>query len=183
MDKLLTQGATRPAAAEKRFIAVERFLANLAVPGLNAQQHRLPVSTALSDTHTIKYSEGARREARGEKHPNPQMECLHCSLARLPSWRCVYALCSRERSVRTLAGARLLSNVRYEAARERYCCGRGYIEGVLRPAPNTVSHESARNAARGHLYRAFGAADTVERESPVSLDDCAHSWTSGYGHM
>ena len=84
---------------------------------------------------------------------------------------------------RTLAGARLLSNVRYEAARERYCCGRGCIEGVLRPAPNTVSHESARNAARGHLYRAFRAADTVERESPVSLDDCAHSWTSGYGHM
>lgn len=38
-------------------------------------------------------------------------------------------------------------------------------EGVLRPAPDTVSHESARNAARGHLYRACRAVDTVERES------------------
>jgi hypothetical protein len=87
MNKLLTQGATRPAAAEKCLIAVERFLADLAVPGLNAQQHRLPFPTALSDTHKIEYSEGARREARGEGHPNPQMECLHCSLARLSTWR------------------------------------------------------------------------------------------------
>jgi len=91
MDKLFTQGATRPAAAEKRLIAVERFLANLAVPWLDAQQHRLPFPTALSDTHTIKYSEGARREARGEGHPDldpdpdPEREhrhsCLNLSLA------------------------------------------------------------------------------------------------------
>ena len=127
----------------------------------------------------------ARGERQGAK--GTQIHKWNVCTVRWPGCRLggepVYALCSRERSVRTLAGARLLSNVRYEAARERYCCGRGCIEGVLRPAPNTVSHESARNAARGHLYRAFRAADTVERESPVSLDDCAHSWTSGYGHM
>ena len=64
MDELLAQGATRPAAAEKRLVAVEPFLADLAVPGLNPQQHRLPVPTALSDTHASEYSEGERREAR-----------------------------------------------------------------------------------------------------------------------
>ncbi len=47
MDELLAQGATRPAAAEKRLIAVEPFLADLAVPGLNPQQHRLPVPAAF----------------------------------------------------------------------------------------------------------------------------------------
>ncbi len=47
MDKVLAQGATRPAAAEKRFIAVERFLTDLAVPGFNSQQHRLPVPAAF----------------------------------------------------------------------------------------------------------------------------------------
>jgi hypothetical protein len=47
-------------------------------------------------------------------------------------------------------------------------------EDVLRPAPNTVSHESACNAARGHLYRAFRAADTVERES-LSASTTVHT--------
>ena len=65
MDELLAQGATRPAAAEKRLVAVEPFLADLAVPGLNPQQHRLPVPTALSDTHVSEYSEGERQGARG----------------------------------------------------------------------------------------------------------------------
>jgi hypothetical protein len=65
MDELVAQGATRPAAAEKRFVAVESFLADLAVPGLNSQQHRLPVPTASSDTHTSKYTEGERQGARG----------------------------------------------------------------------------------------------------------------------
>ncbi|HLA62098.1 MAG TPA: polyprenyl synthetase family protein, partial [Nitrospiraceae bacterium] len=65
MDELVAQGAPRPAAAEKRLVAVEPFLADFAVPGLNPQQHRLPVPTASSNTHTVEYSEGARREARG----------------------------------------------------------------------------------------------------------------------
>ena len=66
MDKLLAQGAARPAAAEKRLVAVEPFFANRAVPGFDPQQHRLPFPTAISDTHPMEYSEGARREARGE---------------------------------------------------------------------------------------------------------------------
>lgn len=57
MDKVLAQGATRPAAAEKRLVAVELFLADLADPGFNPQQHRLPFSVGVSNTHTIKYSE------------------------------------------------------------------------------------------------------------------------------
>jgi hypothetical protein len=68
MDKLVAQGAARPAAAEKRLVAVEPFLADLAVSGLNPQQHRLPLPTASSNTHAAEYSEGARREARGESY-------------------------------------------------------------------------------------------------------------------
>ena len=66
MDELLAQGAARPTAGEKRLITVEPFLADLAVPRLNPQQHRLPVPAGFSDAHAAEYSEGARREARGE---------------------------------------------------------------------------------------------------------------------
>jgi hypothetical protein len=65
MDELVAQGATRPPAGEKRLITVEPFLADCAVPGLNPQQHRLPIPAAFSDTHAAEYNEGARREARG----------------------------------------------------------------------------------------------------------------------
>jgi hypothetical protein len=68
MNELLAQGATGPPTGEKRLVAVELFLADLAVPGLNPQQHRLPVPFTISYTHGTKYSEGARREARGERH-------------------------------------------------------------------------------------------------------------------
>ena len=67
MDEILAQGTTRPAAAEKCLVAVEPFLTDLAVPGFNPQQHRLPFPAAISDTHMGEYSEGARREARGER--------------------------------------------------------------------------------------------------------------------
>ena len=60
MDEVLAQGTARPAAAEKRFVAVEPFLADLAVPGFNPQQHRLPFPTEISDTHVGEYSEGPR---------------------------------------------------------------------------------------------------------------------------
>ena len=70
MDELLAQGAARPATGEKRFVAVEPFLADLAVPGFNSQQHGLPFPSAFSNTHATEYNEGARREARGERHRN-----------------------------------------------------------------------------------------------------------------
>jgi hypothetical protein len=65
MDEILAQGTAGPAAAEKRLIAVELFLTDRANPGFNPQQHRLPLPTSVSNTHATKYSEGARREARG----------------------------------------------------------------------------------------------------------------------
>jgi hypothetical protein len=37
MNKVLAQGAARPAAAEKRFVAIEFFLADLTVAGFNPQ--------------------------------------------------------------------------------------------------------------------------------------------------
>lgn len=64
MHKVLTQGTTRPPAAEKRFVAVEPFLADLTVPGFNPQQHRLPFPSAFSDTHTVKYSEAVSGKTR-----------------------------------------------------------------------------------------------------------------------
>jgi len=57
VNELLAQAAARPAAGEKRFVAVERFVADLAIPGFNPQEHGLPRSTAFSDTHAKKYSE------------------------------------------------------------------------------------------------------------------------------
>lgn len=57
VDKVLAQRATRPSAAEKRLIAVELFLADLAVPGLNPQQHWLPGPGGFSDTHASEYIE------------------------------------------------------------------------------------------------------------------------------
>ena len=64
MNKVLAQGAARPAAAEKRFVAIEFFLTDLAVAGFNPQQHRLPVPARVSNTHATEYSEGVRGEAR-----------------------------------------------------------------------------------------------------------------------
>ena len=64
MDELLAQGAARPPAGEKCPVAVEPFLADLAVPGLNPQQHRLPFPAASSDTHAAEYSEAIDRKTR-----------------------------------------------------------------------------------------------------------------------
>ncbi len=68
MDEVLAQGTARPPAAEKRLVAVEPFLADLAVPGFNPQQHRLPCPSEISNTHAVKYSEavgGKTRRRRG----------------------------------------------------------------------------------------------------------------------
>ena len=64
MDEILAQGTARPAAAEKRLVAVEPFLANRAVPGFDPQQHRLPFPTAISDTHAMEYSEAVGGKTR-----------------------------------------------------------------------------------------------------------------------
>ena len=71
MDEVLAQGTARPPAAEKRLVAVEPFLADLAVPGFNPQQHRLPCPGKISDTHSVEYSEGKGQGARGETVDQP----------------------------------------------------------------------------------------------------------------
>ena len=68
MDELLAQAAAGPAAGEKRLVTVECFVADLAIPGFNSQQHRLPRPAAFSDTHAMEYSEaigGKTRMRRG----------------------------------------------------------------------------------------------------------------------
>jgi hypothetical protein len=57
MDELLAQSATGPSAGEQRLVAVELFLADLAEPRLNPQQHRLPGPGGFSNAHASKYSE------------------------------------------------------------------------------------------------------------------------------
>lgn len=73
MDELLAQTAAGPAAGEKRFVTVEGFVADLAIPGFNPQQHGLPRSAAFSDTHAMEYSEAiggkTRRRRRGGQVP------------------------------------------------------------------------------------------------------------------
>jgi len=64
MDELLAQAAAGPAAGKKRFVTVEGFVADLAIPGLNPQQHGLPRSAAFSDTHALEYSEAIGGKTR-----------------------------------------------------------------------------------------------------------------------
>jgi hypothetical protein len=64
MDELVAQGAARPPAGEKCLIAVEPFLADCAIPGLNPQEHRLPSPAAFSDTHAVEYSEAVGGKTR-----------------------------------------------------------------------------------------------------------------------
>jgi hypothetical protein len=52
VDKLVAEGATGPAAGEKRLVPIEAFMADLTVPGFNPQQHGLPISAAFSNTHS-----------------------------------------------------------------------------------------------------------------------------------
>jgi hypothetical protein len=66
MDGLLAQAAAGPAAGEKRFVTVEGSVADLAIPGFNPQQHRLPRSAAFSDTHSKVSIAKARRERQGD---------------------------------------------------------------------------------------------------------------------
>jgi hypothetical protein len=64
MDELVAQGAARPPAGEKRLVAVEPLLADCAVPGLNPQEHRLPIPAAFSNTHAVEYSEAVGGKTR-----------------------------------------------------------------------------------------------------------------------
>jgi hypothetical protein len=78
MDEVLAQGTARPPAAEKRLVTVEPFLADLAVPGFNPQQHRLPCPSKISDTHRAEYSEavgGNTRSLRQDwcRHQTPAL--------------------------------------------------------------------------------------------------------------
>jgi hypothetical protein len=68
VDELFALGTARPPAAEKCFVAIEPFIADLAVPGFNPQQHRLPCPSEISDAHGVEYSEavgGNTRRRRG----------------------------------------------------------------------------------------------------------------------
>ena len=93
MDELLAQAAAGPAAGEKCLVTVEGFVADLAIPGFNPQQHGLPRSAAFSDTHAMEYSEAiggkTRSRRRGGQVPfTARIERYTCSLQACPflSW-------------------------------------------------------------------------------------------------
>ena len=48
VDEFVADRATRPAPTEHRLVSVEALVTDLAVPGFNPQQHRLPVTTAIA---------------------------------------------------------------------------------------------------------------------------------------
>jgi hypothetical protein len=52
VDEFIADGTAGPPAAQKGLIAIEPLLTHLAVPGLNPQQHRLPVATGFSNAHS-----------------------------------------------------------------------------------------------------------------------------------
>jgi hypothetical protein len=69
VDELIADRATGPTAAQHGLIAVKTLLANLAQPGLDPQQHRLPVSACFSNAHGREYSEAvAGNTSRVEEH-------------------------------------------------------------------------------------------------------------------
>lgn len=52
VDEFITDRTAGPSAAEHRFVPIQTLLADFAVPGLNPQQHWLPVPTGFSDAHS-----------------------------------------------------------------------------------------------------------------------------------
>jgi hypothetical protein len=67
MDKFIAEGATGPAAGEEGLVPIEPFLAHLAVPGFDPQQHRLPISTAFSDAHSSGSIAKGLHQEQGQK--------------------------------------------------------------------------------------------------------------------
>ena len=62
MNKFVAEAASRPAAAEERFVPVESFVTDLALAGFDSQQHRLPISAAFSDAHRAASIANGREE-------------------------------------------------------------------------------------------------------------------------
>ena len=52
VHELVADRAARPPASENGLIPVEALLTDLAVPGFDSQQHRLPFTGRFADTHT-----------------------------------------------------------------------------------------------------------------------------------
>ena len=53
MDELVTDGATRPASPEHRFVPIETLLADPTIAGLDPEQHPLPFPATFANTHKV----------------------------------------------------------------------------------------------------------------------------------
>ena len=72
VDEFVADGATGPAATKHRFVPIQTLLADFAVPGLNPQQHWLPVPPGFSDAH----GEGSIAKRSAEKQARIMGGCL-----------------------------------------------------------------------------------------------------------
>jgi hypothetical protein len=52
MDKLVAHRATGPAATEHCFVAIQPLLADFAISRLDREEHRFPITTGFSNTHS-----------------------------------------------------------------------------------------------------------------------------------
>jgi hypothetical protein len=68
VHELITDCAPGPPAAQHGLVTVQAFFADLAEPGLDPEQHRLPISACPSDAHQAKYSEALRENTSCGKH-------------------------------------------------------------------------------------------------------------------
>jgi hypothetical protein len=51
VDKFIAHSTASPAAAKESDVPVQSLFADLTKPGLDTQQHRLPITTGLSNAH------------------------------------------------------------------------------------------------------------------------------------
>jgi hypothetical protein len=67
VNELITDCAARPTTPKECDIAVQTLSADLAGPGLDAEQHGLPFAAGLSKAHGGEYTERARENTRRRK--------------------------------------------------------------------------------------------------------------------
>lgn len=59
VDKFVAERAAGPSAAEEGLIPIQSLLTDFAVPGLDPQQHGLPISAGFSDAHRARSITGS----------------------------------------------------------------------------------------------------------------------------
>lgn len=67
MDELVTDATSGPPASQHRLVPIEILSAHSTKTGLNPEQHRFPLTTGFSDTHSGGSIAGQPAEKQGEE--------------------------------------------------------------------------------------------------------------------